>query len=339
MRLLLALLTLLITSSTLRAAERPLVLVHYMPWFEADPDTGTLGWHWTMNVFEPPTLASHYQPLIGAYDSGDPRVIEFHLRLMKEAGIDGVILDWYGRAEHFDYAQIHRNSKAIIDAAEALGLQVAICYEDRTAVVLEEAGKVEGRVEAVREELDWLEIHWFTRKNYVQIEGKPMLLSFGFEGLNVAQWREVLADRSVAYFSEHHRRTAALGAFDWPVPQVGLAAQAQFAARDNGLSIPVVFPRFHDIYEQAGLHQSYGEIPDNEGKTFADLLDAALHSGAPVVQIATWNDWGEGTVIEPSVTFGFRDLRFLRRALRPDIPDNDEAFDAILNLYRRPTTP
>lgn len=35
-----------------------------------------------------------------------------------------------------------------------------------------------------------------------------------------------------------------------------------------------------------------------------------------MVQIATWNDWGEGTGIEPTVEFGNRDLLTIQR-LRP----------------------
>ena len=61
------------------------------------------GWHWTMGTFDPDseegrpaTLASHYRPLIGPYDSGDPDVLEYHTLLLKLAGIDGVVIDWYG---------------------------------------------------------------------------------------------------------------------------------------------------------------------------------------------------------------------------------------------------
>ena len=99
------------------AAERPLILVHYMPWYETKAVSGQWGWHWTMNKFKPDKvtngrreLASHYRPLIGAYDSNDPHALECHALLMKFAGIDGAILDWYGIRKYNDYAMIHRNS-------------------------------------------------------------------------------------------------------------------------------------------------------------------------------------------------------------------------------------
>src|SRR3954469_23454004 len=85
------------------ADPKPL-LVHYMPWFVAQPYSPTWGWHWTMNHYNPDSMdgsgrreiASWYYPQIGPYDSLDPVVLEYHVLLMKLAGIDGVIVDWYG---------------------------------------------------------------------------------------------------------------------------------------------------------------------------------------------------------------------------------------------------
>lgn len=38
------------------------------------------------------------------------------------------------------------------------------------------------------------------------------------------------------------------------------------------------------------------------------------------MQIATWNDWGEGTMVEPSVEFGYRDLEAVRAVLQQFLP-------------------
>ena len=72
--------------------------------------------------------------------------------------------------------------------------------------------------------------------------------------------------------------------------------------------IPAAFPRFDDIYAPAGVGPSYGQIDDRDGRTYAETLTRALQSAASIVQIVTWNDWGEGTQIEPSVELGCRDL-------------------------------
>ncbi|MEC8305251.1 MAG: hypothetical protein VX034_11075, partial [Planctomycetota bacterium] len=59
-------------------SRQALIMVHYMPWYEARSQSEFWGWHWTMNHFDPSisvrgrrAIASHFYPLIGAYDSGD----------------------------------------------------------------------------------------------------------------------------------------------------------------------------------------------------------------------------------------------------------------------------
>jgi Glycosyl hydrolase family 99 len=327
------------------------ILAHYMPWYEAKPHSPHWGWHWTMGVFDPeakspakPVIASHYRPTIGPYDSGDPDVIEYHALLMRLAGIDGVILDWYGRADLFDYAGIHRHASAFVEQAEKTGLAIAVCYEDQTIAKLVEGGRLKRseRVEHARSEIDWLSKTWFREPAYLKLNNRPVLLSFGHDGLTDDEWQRVLDGSPGAplYLSEHSRRAIAAGAFDWPVPQVGPSAQDAFYKEVKGwpAGMAVAFPRFHDIYEQAKVHKSWGTIDDNGGKTFVATLEAALKSGLPFVQISTWNDWGEGTVIEPSVEFGYRDLEIIqdrrRQFIETEFPCRGEDLRLPLRLYQ-----
>jgi hypothetical protein len=311
--------------------DGPLLLVHYMPWYVAQPFRPIWGWHWTMNAFDPERvtsgkreIASHYYPLIGPYDSGNPVVLEYHLLLMKLSGIDGVIVDWYGLAEHWDYAILHRNTDLLIQKASHLGLKFAICYEDQTIPRLVEAKKLvpADRVKHARREIEWLRGNWFGEPGYVRIDGKPLFLSFGYDGLTDAEWVEAFRDMEQAplYVSEHRRRLGAAGSFDWPIPTDYPGSVNRFYDQlsDHKHSIPVAFPRFHDIYAEGKARASLGRIDDDDGRTWDSTLRKALRSGAPAVQLATWNDWGEGTGIEPTEEFGYRDLdvvQTLRREL------------------------
>ena len=117
-----------------RNGAQSLILAHYMPWYTAKPFSDHWGWHWTMNHFDPEKqndgrreIASRYYPLIGPYDSGDPFVLEYHLLLMKLAGIDGVIADWYGLHEFRDYPTLHRNTTRLLEQCERLKMKFAIC--------------------------------------------------------------------------------------------------------------------------------------------------------------------------------------------------------------------
>ena len=340
--------------ATAAGPSPPLLLAHLMPWYEAPPTAGW-GWHWTMNHYRPDSvaagrrpIASRFYPVIGPYHSGDEHVIEYQLLLMRLAGIDGVILDWYGHVEHLDYGVIHRNSERIVAAANRLGMKVAVCYEDRTLATLEAAGKLAGDREAhVAAEIEWLAKAWFPLECYVRLDGKPLLLSFGHEGLDDAGWQRARARAGtpVAYVGQQHLRPGAAGGFDWPVPKRGLEAIETFATQSQSwpMRIPVAFPRFADIYAQAGVHESWGSIADDDGKTFKTSLAKAFAMQPPVIQLATWNDWGEGTVLEPSTEFGTRDLELLQAVRRRYV---DPAFtpraadlglpQRLLELRRRP---
>jgi len=319
------------------------ILVHVMPWFEADAEKEKWGWHWTMNRVDPNVfdsngsngrrkIAAHYSPEIGPYDSADDAVLEYQLLLMKLAGIDGVIVDWYGRTDHFDYALLHANTVKLFEYTQRFGLKFAVCYEDQTIPKLVTGGKVDSSeaVDHAVGEIKWLKENWFSQDNYLQLDGLPVLLSFGNEGLTDPQWDQVIQSLGfkVQYFSEHHRRDCAVGAFDWPVPNQSKTTETFL--RDSKQwkhLIPVAFPGFNDFYQQAGVSKEWRQIPDEAGETFRKTLRQALVVKSPVVQIATWNDWGEGTMIEPSVEFGDRDLQVIQK-LRLELVDPNFQYSA-----------
>ena len=121
-------------------AQHPEIFAHYMPWYSSQPVSGKWGWHWTMDHFDPEKIrpdgrreiASHDYPLVGPYDSGDRHLLEYHVLLMKYSGIDGVIIDWYGMEDFYDYRKIHQNTQRLIPFLKKAGLQFAICYEDQS---------------------------------------------------------------------------------------------------------------------------------------------------------------------------------------------------------------
>lgn len=270
--------------------------------------------------------ASHYYPLIGLYDSSDPDLLECHALLMKFAGIDGAIIDWYGPDNLYDYPQIHRNTQRLIAVLAKASLHFAICYEDQTVPKLIENHRLTAQ-EAVphgRELLEWMQAHWFTSPAYLRLDNRPVFLVFGGGYYQGDQWKQILAplSRQPLLITEMGRRDPAAGGFGWPVPNEGTAGSEKeldsfyHRAGDWPWFIPAAYPRFHDIYAEAGAGKSWGSIEDRDGTTYTRTLERALQSRAPLVQLVTWNDWGEGTMIEPSVEFGYRDLEATQRLRR-----------------------
>ncbi|MEO7718385.1 MAG: glycoside hydrolase family 71/99-like protein [Capsulimonas sp.] len=320
--------------SRAKAEAQPLILAHYMPWYQSKAFSGSWGWHWTMNHFNPDRAggrteaASQFRPLVGLYDSNDPDLLECQVLLMKAAGIDGAIIDWYGRDDYYDYAANNRNSLKFASVLKRAGMKYTLCYESQTVPNEIKGGKIRAE-DAVRHGQDlmrWTQANFFSSSSYVKQGVRPVFLTFGDPYYNDAQWSEILSVLAVKplYVTENDRRlpSASEGGFDWPAPGGGTDGARKemdsFYTRAAGwpVSIPAAYPRFDDIYHEAGVGNSYGHIEDRSGKTYADTLERALKSSASIVQLVTWNDWGEGTQIEPSVEFGYRDLETTQRLRR-----------------------
>ena len=325
--------------------KQPLVLAHYMPWYSAKPTSAEWGWHWTMNHFNPNEerngkrdVASRFYPLIGPYDSGDSDVLEYHLLTMKLAGIDGVIVDWYGLTQFNDYPILHTNTLRLVEQLVRFDMKLVICYEDQTLPALIKAKRLDpnNKVAHVLTEIEWMSKNWFSLENYVKLDDKPVLLSFGNSGLSNEEWTSCVAqyEKPIAYFSEHTRREGAIGGFDWPIPTEGVERTKQYTkmARDWPHLIPVAYPRFEDIYAAAKVSEGYPDIKDDSGKTFETTLKYAFQAKSQLIQLATWNDWGEGTNIEPSKEFGYRDLELLQKTRRKYIAPSFEPKAADLRL-------
>ncbi len=73
--------------------------IFYYPWYQ-NPETDGGWWHWDGfgdQAYAPPeNIQSDYYPLLGAYSSFDPAVVDQHLAWMKAANIDVVISSWWG---------------------------------------------------------------------------------------------------------------------------------------------------------------------------------------------------------------------------------------------------
>ncbi len=319
-------------------APKP-VLVHYMPWYASKPVSDVWGWHWTMGHFDPAqvgsdgqrAVASHDYPLIGLYDSNDPDVLECHVLLIKLAGINGVVIDWYGIDRFRDYAENHRNTQHLIKYIKQAGLKFAICYEDQTVKHMVE-NKVLKKEEAVaqgKKVFKWLDEHWFQDDAYVKIAGQPVLLVFGPQYFKKDQWSEMkigLSNPPLLYGLPHLAKpVGADGMFGWPPVSDGQAVAPAiwkkylrdlYSRAPDESVIAAAFPGFHDIYQEAKLHKSYGSIAARDGKTLKETLELAEQSQAALIQIATWNDYGEGTVIEPVRKRGYQYLEIVQKFMQ-----------------------
>ena len=329
-----------------------------MPWFVAKPYSGSWGWHWTMNHFNPEVIngngqrqiASWYYPQIGPYDSADPAVLEYHVLLMKLAGIDGVIVDWYGQDNYYDYGINNQRTLALFNYTRKAQLKFSLCYEDQTIQAEIMGGTMNGitvtaanAIAHAQQTMLYAQSNFFTDSSFLRLSNAPVLLNFGPQYFqNSSDWTSIFsvlnASNQPAFFTEDNRLSpAASGAFDWPpmglsgggtntlTPAALQGYLVNFDQKGAGWPAYVssAFPRFHDIYYQAGVGPSYGYLDDASGVTFSNTLSRAMTNKSAIVQIVTWNDFGEGTIVEPTVAgsettteYGYADLGIVQNLRR-----------------------
>ncbi len=366
-RLLALLIFILATVATAGAAAKEL-MVYYMPWYTAKPYRDGWGWHWTMDHFNPDRvnasgqreIASWYYPMIGPYDSSDPAVLEYHVLLMKLAGMDGVIVDWYGSADFLDYGTNNEATVKLFQFARKAGLKFSICYEDQTIQHMIDGKFIAAGNDIFRaqQEMLYLQTNFFSDASYLRFQDRPVLLNFGPQYfLASSNWENIFSvlapTNRPAFFTEDNRLPAGVGAFNWPpmwmsqAPGTGgvlsdAALKSYLAdfdqkARAWPVFISSAFPRFHDIYQRAKVRNYWGYLGDRHGNTLRETLSRGMTNSSFMVQVVTWNDFGEGSMVEPTQEYGYRDLGiiqdFRRQYLEPGFSRNTNDLTLAFRFY------
>ncbi|NNC86719.1 MAG: endo-alpha-mannosidase, partial [Bacteroidia bacterium] len=186
------------------------VLAHYMPWFESpqfaeygQSQFGNWGLHWTMSNKNPDMIdgngkreiASHYYPLIEPYDNGEPHYLEYAVVCMKLAGLDGIIIDYAGTTEVYDWKLLHDHTEAIIPWLNRAGLQFSIMYEDKSLLNAYNLNIITDTIAEVKNVMQYMDDNFFNKDHYLHLNQKPVLFNFGPQALFTdSSWIEAFAD-------------------------------------------------------------------------------------------------------------------------------------------------
>ena len=100
------------------------VAIFYYPWY-GTPSVNGAWLHWNQNGHSPPVdLYSRYYPANGPYSTADPIVVDQQMAEIAAAGIDEVVISWWGRGSQQD-----KELPMILAAARNHHLQPAIHLE------------------------------------------------------------------------------------------------------------------------------------------------------------------------------------------------------------------
>jgi glycoprotein endo-alpha-1,2-mannosidase len=254
--------------------------IFYYPWWGTPAHDGEFV-HWSQNGAAPPDrIASAFYPARGPYSSRDARILRAHMRDIRRAGVDQLATSWWGWGSLED-----RQLPAILAAARAESLGVAVHIEPY-------AGRTPASVAADIGHLRELGILDF----YVYgAEGTPAE-EWGAANAGIDPEARVFAQTGLAGF-------AAAGGFEgvytYDVLVYGgprFARLCEQAHRKQLLCGPSVGPGYNAL-------RAVGDVrlkPRREGRTYDAMWRAAISAGADVVTVTSYNEWHEGTQIEPA---------------------------------------
>ncbi|VXC19138.1 Glycoside hydrolase, family GH99 [Flavobacterium sp. 9AF] len=301
------------------------VYVHYMPWFYSLEKDGYWGQHWTMTNRNPNNMdsngkreiASHYYPLIGPYSSNDDDLQEYHLLLMKLSGIDGVIFDWYGSRSVNDYAQLKTSTESFINEIEEVGLKFAIMYEDKTTQYMQTQRVSSSSIAAAANDLQYIQNTYFTSPNYIRINNSELLFLFGPNYItDPLDWQLIMAQLNSTptfmslWAASNRLGQYAGGEYSWIDSNhlTTLSNYYQYAFQNNIPTVGGVYSGFNDYYYEGGWRTTTDQdwvIPHNGTQVLEQTLNLTDSYPVEFIQLLTWNDFGEGTMMEPTNEFGY----------------------------------
>ncbi|HWD07805.1 MAG TPA: hypothetical protein VHA57_01800, partial [Actinomycetota bacterium] len=270
--------------------------IFFYPWYGTPSSTASGIWmHWDQGGHTPPyDIGSSFYPSLGAYSSTDTATVNTQMQEIANAGINQIIVSWWGQGNYTDEAL-----SVIQPIAANYGLDVAVHLEPYAP----------RSVPSVINDISYLQGKGITEFYVYNADNSS-------EGMDPASWAQVRAvfpnitlfangspgdakDGNLANF-------AVAGGFDgiYTYDPVNFSG-AEFphicaSARADGLlCAPSVAPGF-----DATRATSNPTVVDRQNGARYDSMWAEAIAAAPnLITITSFNEWHEGSQIEPAQPF------------------------------------
>ncbi|NTW01969.1 MAG: hypothetical protein HGA19_11880 [Oscillochloris sp.] len=273
-------------------SDRP-IMAFYYPW-------------WEMSDWSYDRMSDLPAP---KYSNGDDETLKRHIQQADNAGIDALICTWFGPDEE----RLNKRCRRIMELAQEMGsdLQFAV-IPDQSA--WDSLKSVDGLTRA----LAVLQSDFMSQSNYLTFQGKPVVFWFNPSSLGgLDTWKQLRNQADPNHQQYWFGGTDnfsfldvydALYYFDITWESKPGAAMASYAGRldkynkANGQSRPfvaTVMPGYNDIKFRNGHSRDR-----QGGDYYRGTWDTAAKYNAQAVVLTSFNEFFEGSHIEPSEQFG-----------------------------------
>jgi len=254
-------------STTLRQNRSLFFLFNFFPsWY---PST------WYVNGHR-----AHYNTSLGMYSSSDPTVANAHIEAMDYGQIQLSIASWWGPGTNLDRSRLTMLMDKTVNQNSSL--KWTIYHEDER--------NHDPTTDELREDLKYLK-KWFAwHEAWAHIDGKPIIFVYNEGGCNVAN-RWVQASRGEWY--------VVLKLF----PGFEDCQYQPESWHQYGVGNGLVHNRGHSFVLSPGFWKADTDTPSLERLNqtqFCRNTKRMVETGEPWQLVVSFNEAGEGTLIEPS---------------------------------------
>jgi hypothetical protein len=290
------------------------IAAFYYPWYGSKDFDGH--WiHWEQNNNLPPeNIGADFYPLLGPYSSMDPEVVAQHFAWLRQSGVGIIVSSWWGRGSGEEKAV-----PLLLDIAEPYGIKVAFHIEPYGG---RSASNLVSDIKYLNNKYGDHPAYFRTTASsrwspddrpkglfYIWASAYP---NFNSDSVEPSYWQEaideihslpmggiVLSDNTGSEWVDGGHFD---GLYNYGV-LIGNEETGYTWARGlppDAWYVPGVNPGFASrrIDYPPGL-----DTPRQDGATYNDRWERALGMGVEpqLVTITTFNEWHEGTQIEPAV--------------------------------------
>ncbi|MBV1851603.1 glycoside hydrolase family 99 protein [Catellatospora tritici] len=274
----------------------PNVHIFYYSWYGSPTVNGSYR-HWQQGGHTPPNdLGANLYPVLGAYDSGAVAAVDQHMAWIAQAGVGVIVYSWWGQGSYEDGLV-----PMVLDAANRQGIKVAWHlepYSGRTAA-------------STVSDVNYLNSRYGGHAAYYRDAAHGNRPAFYvFESLRITDWSAIAPLKSGNIILAQTTDTSKVAGFGGMYTYDAIAgasapgwANASAFCKANGLVwAPSVGPGYLDDRAVPGnttptLNRDNGVTYDRE---WGNAL-ATANGGPPTwVSITSFNEWHEGSVIEPA---------------------------------------
>jgi hypothetical protein len=275
--------------ASLPAGHGTSVATFFYPWYGTPAHEGI--WrHWEQNGHTPPDdIGSDYYPSRGAYTSADPAVLDSQLAEIAGAGIDEIVTSWWGQGSFEDQVL-----PLVVAAAKAHNVRVGVHLEPYV-------GRTAATVASDLVYLNSLGLNYIWLYEAMLLPASQLAPVFAqIPGDRVLGETGNIAAVKSGAFADWAVSAGLTGIYTYDAVNYEAGDLVTFCARARARQLqcaPAVAAGF------SALRATGSTVFKDRagGATYNRRWMGAFGAHADVIAITSYNEWHEGTQIEPAV--------------------------------------